>query len=100
MTLQQQKDDLTERLRATEQKIQALDTQLLEKIQQTSTQLQSTVTAHEETTAALNQHKRESDEKLRAAREEFSKNLTASEHQIQTALDTQITQQKHDPAEA
>ena len=100
MTLQQQKDDLTERLRASEQKMQALDTQLHEKMQQTSTQLQATVTAHEkETTAALNQHKRESDKKLRAAREEFSKNLTASEHQIQTALDTQMTQQKHELAE-
>ena len=99
-TLRQQKDDLTERLRASEQKIQALDTQLHEKIQQTSTQLQATVTAHEkETTAALNQHKRESDEKLRAAQEEFSKNLTASEHQIQTALNTQMTQQKHELTE-
>ena len=74
--------------------------ELQEKIQQTSTQLQATVTAHEkETTAALNQHKRESDEKLGAAQEEFSKNLIASEHQIQTALNTQMTQQKHELAE-
>ena len=98
-TLQQQKDDLTERLRASEQKILALDTQLHEKMQQTSTQLQATVTAQKETTAALNQHKRESDNKLRAAQEQFSKNLTASEHQIQTALDTQMTQQKHELSE-
>ena len=98
-TLRQQKDDLTERLRASEQKILALNTQMHEKIQQTSAQLQGTVTAQKETTAALNQHKRESDDKLRAAQEQFSKNLTTSEHQIQTALDTQINQQKHELAE-
>ena len=70
------------------------------KIQQSSTQLHATVTAHEkETTAALNQHKRESDEKLGAAQEEFSKNLIASKHQIQTALNTQMTQHKHELAE-
>ena len=95
----QQKHELTEKLSTSEQKMQALDTGLQEKIQQTSTQLQKIVTAQKDTTAALNQHKRESDDKLRAAREELSKNLTASEHQIQTALDTQMTQQKHELAE-
>ena len=165
-TLQQQKDDLTERLTASEQKIQALDTQLAavddenrqlyhklqetevtmaqlektvtsqiaiqakrvekcstqleqhqqnttlahrelqEKIQQTSTQLQATVTAHKkETTAAqhsFDQHKRESNKKLKAAKDELSKKLTASEHTMQTALNTQqaaLTQQKNELAE-
>ena len=98
-TLTQQKHELTEKLSTSEQKMQALDTGLQEKIQQTSTQLQRIITAQKETTAALNQHKRESDDKLRAAQEQFSKNLTTSEYQIQTALDTQITQQKHELAE-
>ena len=118
--LQQQKDDLTERLRASEQKIQALDTQLAavndekkqlhhkleecstqleqhqqnttlvhrelqEKIQQSSTQLQDAINDHKKTTATLGQQITESDEKLRTAKDELSKKLTTTEQRMQRA---------------
>ena len=140
-TLQQQKDDITKRLTASEQKIQALDTQLAainsekgqlyhkleecstqleqhqqkttlvhrelqEKIQQSSTQLQATVTAYEKETAAaqhnLHQHQRESEEKLTAAKDELTKKLSASEQKMYTSLNTQqdaLAQQKHELTE-
>ena len=106
--LRSTRDEITKNVTASKHQIQAaLNSQMTQQkheltviqtqIAQTSTQLRTTVTAHKkEITAVLNQHKTKNDEKLRATQEVFSKHLTASNSQIQTALNTQLTQQKHE----
>ena len=57
--------------------------QLHHKLEECYTQLEQ---HQQSTTAALDQHKRESDEKLRTTKDEFSKTLTASENWMQIIL--------------